>query len=373
MPTVSIVLPTYNGAKYLSESLDSVLAQTFTDWELIAVDDCSTDNTLSILREYEKKDERIRVIHNEVNKKLPESLNVGFREAAGKYLTWTSDDNRYHLNALATLKNFLDTHLDVALVYATMTLMDESGTNIRVFNPDADSKKLLLSNIIGACFMYRREVLQTIGEYDTDLFCVEDWDYWLRIAAKYNIHHLPQVLYDYRQHGGSLTQTKHDKVLRQNWRMLVKNIDLILQGLKDTKEGLIMFLLKTLDSNDENAIICKQKFLQRYPWWDKLLRLPKHDKLIIFGAGKLGKQAQSFFGDRVVAFADSNVAKIDTVINGIPVIAPQNIKSYLPESSVVIAVSVEHIFDLAEQLHTYNIDDYSIYQLVRYALGKGEN
>ena len=94
-PVVSIVLPSYNGKKYIRESIESVLAQTFPYWELVLVDDCSTDGTGAVMDAYASKDSRIRVIHNATNQRLPRSLNIGFRETWGEYLTWTSDDNRY--------------------------------------------------------------------------------------------------------------------------------------------------------------------------------------------------------------------------------------------------------------------------------------
>ena len=81
MPEISIVLPTYNGEKYLKQSIESILGQTYTDWELIVVNDCSTDSTQEIIDFYRKKDTRIRTIFNYTNQKLPESLNIGFREA----------------------------------------------------------------------------------------------------------------------------------------------------------------------------------------------------------------------------------------------------------------------------------------------------
>lgn len=88
MPEISIVLPTYNGEKYLKQSIESILGQTYTDWELIVVNDCSTDSTQEIIDFYRKKDTRIRTIFNYTNQKLPESLNIGFREAKGEYFTW---------------------------------------------------------------------------------------------------------------------------------------------------------------------------------------------------------------------------------------------------------------------------------------------
>ena len=118
MPKVSIVLPTYNGEKFIKESIESVLNQTFEDWELIIVDDCSTDGTLEIIKEYLKKDYRIHLIHNETNRKLPLSLNIGFRKSMGEYLTWTSDDNIYHADAIEKMFLYLEDHAKEQMVCA---------------------------------------------------------------------------------------------------------------------------------------------------------------------------------------------------------------------------------------------------------------
>ena len=126
MPTVSIVLPTYNGSQYIRESLDSIIKQTCTDWELLIVDDCSSDHTLEIAREYASRDARITVIHNEVNRKLPSALNIGFAHAKGKYLTWTSDDNRYLPEALSVMAEYLD-NSDAPMVCAGEHAMDAAG------------------------------------------------------------------------------------------------------------------------------------------------------------------------------------------------------------------------------------------------------
>src|SRR5687768_16352258 len=105
-PLVSIVLPTYNGCRYLCESIDSCRKQTYPHWELILVDDCSTDDTPRIMAEAVRSDARIRSVRHETNKKLPSGLNTGFRLAKGDYLTWTSDDNCYRPEALAEMVAF---------------------------------------------------------------------------------------------------------------------------------------------------------------------------------------------------------------------------------------------------------------------------
>ena len=90
---ISIVLPVYNGAKFLCESIDSVINQTYKNWELLILDDCSTDETAKIAQKYVEQDSRIRYYLNEKNLRLPRNLNKGFSLAKGDYLTWTSDDN----------------------------------------------------------------------------------------------------------------------------------------------------------------------------------------------------------------------------------------------------------------------------------------
>src|SRR3989442_10179514 len=126
-PAISIVLPTHEGARFLRESIDSCLAQTYADFELILVDDCSTDATPAILAEYAARDARVRTFRNGENLKLPQSLNVGFSHAAGRYFTWISDDNRFRPAALQTLAAMLDARPDLDVVYSDCSVIDEAG------------------------------------------------------------------------------------------------------------------------------------------------------------------------------------------------------------------------------------------------------
>lgn len=116
---ISIVLPVYNGEKYLRESIDSVLAQTYKNWELLIVDDCSTDSSAAIAKEYASKDRRIYYYRNENNLRLPRNLNKGFRLAKGDYLTWTSDDNKFKPMALEKMYDALKNNQDAQFVFAS--------------------------------------------------------------------------------------------------------------------------------------------------------------------------------------------------------------------------------------------------------------
>lgn len=207
-PLVSIVLPTYNGERYLAESIDSCLKQTYHNWELIIVDDRSTDSTPAIIARYVARDSRIRSIRQRVNSKLPAALNAGFRDSRGSLLTWTSDDNTYDAEALQVFVGVLTACPEVDFVYSDVKDIDEQGRFLRIWKMDVP-EVLRKRNCIGACFMYRRRVYDSIGDYRPDMFLIEDYEYWLRAAKCFQMRYLADVApYNYRQHSASLTATR---------------------------------------------------------------------------------------------------------------------------------------------------------------------
>jgi len=201
LPRVSIVLPTYNGTKYLAQSIQSVIDQTLTAWELIVVDDASAEDAYGIAAAF--GDPRIHYVRNGANCRLPRSLNRGFALAAGQYLTWTSDDNWYAPDALEKMAQVLDSSPRVAMVRTDMWRVDEHG-NKKLAGLDPPLW-LASYNCIGACFLYRRIVLETVGLYDHRYALVEDYEYWLRVASRFAIASVVEPLYYYRIHSSSLT------------------------------------------------------------------------------------------------------------------------------------------------------------------------
>lgn len=219
-PIVSIVLPVYNGERYLSEAIESILAQTFPSWELIIVDDCSTDGTPAIIQSYTQKDNRIRYIRNEVNKKLPASLNVGFSHARGQYYTWISDDNRFREDALKIMVDVLDHNSQIDLVYCRVQQIDKEGNLVGPLALPQQSAFLYCTNVILACFLYRRAMHETLGGYDEELFLVEDYDFWLRAYRQFSFKHLKSAPYFYRVHESSLTATRNREIRERAYRII---------------------------------------------------------------------------------------------------------------------------------------------------------
>ncbi|MEZ8513678.1 glycosyltransferase family 2 protein [Vibrio splendidus] len=212
MGLVSIILPTYNGSKYISEAIDSVLKQSYIDWELIVVNDCSTDNVQEIVDEYIKLDSRIRLINNSDNLKLPKSLNKGFECSKGEFLTWLSDDNYLHPDFLITfLEEMHKSKCD--FLYSDFNQIDHVGKFLRTVEV-LPAERILESNVVAASFFYTRRLYKDVGNYDSSLFLLEDYDYWIRAARKFELRPIKKNLYSYRIHEGSLTSKKHTEIAK---------------------------------------------------------------------------------------------------------------------------------------------------------------
>lgn len=221
---ISIVLPVYNGEKYLRESIESVIAQTYQAWELLIMDDCSTDGSAEIAKEYEAKDSRIHYYRNERNLRLPRNLNRGFSLAKGDYLTWTSDDNRYKPQAIEKMHAAL-VSADAQFVFASCRIIDGDDKEVEYIMVSESSKKRLVGmNPVGACFLYTRKAYETVGEYDPEVALVEDFDYWQRVYTRFGAVTLEEILYEYRWHDGALTSTmRKDTFNRTLEKTLLKN------------------------------------------------------------------------------------------------------------------------------------------------------
>lgn len=285
---VSIILPVYNGEDNIGSAIESVLNQSYKNWELIIVNDCSTDNTLEILLEFQKRDPRVHVICNERNLKLPKTLNVGFKHARGEYYTWTSDDNLYKKNAIETMVGVLEENSDISMVYSDYSNIDSSGTVLNYVNLQ-EPEALVVGNVIGACFLYTAKVAQLTNGYDADLFLAEDYDYWIQIYKNGKIKHICEDLYSYRLHVASLTATRKDEINFQTYKVLEKNFfflyscakkhkkvfaffDQMVQRQNESKREELISDLKIINGKYKFYLIKKQIRLRIVTFGKKLLR-----------------------------------------------------------------------------------------------------
>ncbi len=257
---VSIVLPVFNGEKFIKDSIESVLNQTFKDFELIIVNDCSTDSTPDIINSYAEKDSRIKIINNKTNLKLPQSLNVGFKNAKGEYYTWTSDDNIYKENAIEYMASFLDKNKNTALVSLGFDVISSDGKFLYSINNNGKNpKQLLYSNNIGACFMYRASIANLVGTYNPDTFLAEDYDYWMRIASKGDIAYINENLYIYRTHEKSLTVTRKNEIIKVAKEVRYKNLYKLAKRLSKNFFQQILLMLQVVYNNLEHKPFYREK------------------------------------------------------------------------------------------------------------------
>jgi len=208
-PKVTVVIPVYNREKYVGDAIDSILAQTFPDFELLVIDDGSTDGSVEIVRSY--NDPRLRLVCNETNLGVPKTRNRGIQFARGKYLAFLDSDDWAYPERLSKQVAFLDSHPDYAAVGSWIKWMDEEGRSLRrirrkpVLPDEIAAQRLFRQGIENSASMARTVVLREYGhqeEYDLS----EDFDLWSRIAAKHKLATLPEVLVRCRMHGGRISQ-----------------------------------------------------------------------------------------------------------------------------------------------------------------------
>lgn len=206
-PRVSLVLPVHNGETYLEAAIASIRAQSFANFELICVDDASSDGSPRLLAAAAAADSRIHLIRLDQNVGLPAALNRGFAEARGEYFSWTSDDNLLRPMMLERLVATLDANPDCGVAHSDYSVIDPNGQTIGLIRAGPASA-LLRGNNVGASFLYRRAVDFALGGYDTALFGAEDYDFWLRASAHFPFVQVAEDLYLYRKHPRSLTNSR---------------------------------------------------------------------------------------------------------------------------------------------------------------------
>lgn len=220
---ISIILPVYNGEAFLEEAIKSILKQTYPNFELIIINDASTDSSLHIAEKLSAVDQRIKIFSNKKNLLLPASLNIGHKHSKGRYITWTSDDNLLKPDFLKSLYSSLSaTGADV--VYSDYDIIYKNGALKRVHRT-GDLPFLIFDNIIGASFLYNRKVFEEVNGYDTSLFLVEDYYFFLKASLKFKFLHISENLYQYRIHDQSLTrEINFNQQIRNRYRIALQKM-----------------------------------------------------------------------------------------------------------------------------------------------------
>ena len=228
-PAVTVLMAVYNGERHLEESIDSVFAQTFEDFELLVVDDGSTDATSQILAGY--VDSRLRVIRNELNLGVTRSLNRGLGESRGCYVARQDADDISEPDRLERQAAFLDVNPDVTILASSYLRIRDDGSVSGIRNVPTEAvgarwRLLFLNAFTNSSVMFRRDDVERLGGFREEFAYAQDYDLWSRLAFTGNVAALPDTLARYRDTRGSLTAALAakvddvDRISRDNMRRL---------------------------------------------------------------------------------------------------------------------------------------------------------
>jgi len=244
---ISVIMSVHNGDKYLSEAIESILAQSISNFEFIIVDDGSTDNTAKIIFNFAKKDNRIKIITLENNKGLPNALNVGIRASSGEFIARMDCDD---ISLPERLKKqlYMIQKSNVDILGAQVINIDQSGKTIKAKTFPMENNIIKYHLPYGNCIshptvMMKKSTLENIGLYNVEYKTSQDYELWLRLLPKCRFANLEEPLIQYRKHQKRLS-TKQN-VQNQTYFSVCAALNYFL----------IKYHLKTIGPNDTIASI----------------------------------------------------------------------------------------------------------------------
>jgi glycosyltransferase involved in cell wall biosynthesis len=208
MPEVSVIIPAYNSARYLQEAVDSVLAQTFDDFEVLVIDDGSTDDTEAVMRRYGAPVRYIR----QRNGGVASARNRGIQEASGRYIAFLDADDTWYANKLGRQLAALEQHPDARFCYSAFTVVDSQMRELFVRRSDrrgsAVEDLLTRGNVVGSIctVLADRSLFAAAGGFDPALSQCADWDMWVRLAVHTEFLYIDEPLVTYRHHGDMMSR-----------------------------------------------------------------------------------------------------------------------------------------------------------------------
>lgn len=233
-PRVSVVIPCYNGERYLRQAIESCLSQTLAEFEVIVVDDASPQGDAAIADEYARADPRVRVLRHPANRGVSEAFNTGFAAATGDYLTRLAQDDLFAPDAFAVMvAKFEGGPPGVGLVYCDMVMIDDAGKVLCERHAcEAPARALLPANRLGNCVMWRRTVWEKVGPFRKAFDYSEDYDFYLRVLSEFRIDKCGDAApFRFRWHAaqGSNRLARRQDVtmcraqLAYRWRQVLRN------------------------------------------------------------------------------------------------------------------------------------------------------
>lgn len=230
---ISVIMAVYNAEKYLKECVESILNQSYTNFEFIIINDCSTDRSLEILEEYSKKDPRIFLINNEENLGLTKNLNRGLNKAKGKYIARMDADDISELNRFEEQVKFLEENSKIDIVGTFSRDINEKGEVKGDRRNPITHKEILkvlpkVNPVAHPTVMMRKIALEKIGGYNETFKKCQDYELWFRAASQgLKLYNIPKYLFKYRMNDGYAA--------RKSWEYRKTDIKIRIKGYNDLK------------------------------------------------------------------------------------------------------------------------------------------
>lgn len=284
-PSISVILPVFNGAFYLNEAISSILQQSYQDFELIIINDGSTDDSGSIIEKYLTHDRRIRYFEKKVNSGLIDSLNFGISHAKGEYIARMDADDISLSNRLAFQKKFLDDHQQMGVIGSNVHFINSSGKRISNFINNRTLPKTAQQISWTMCFtnclihptvMFRRELIEREGGYSLSSLHAEDYDLWTRLLKVTHFYNLPQKLLLLRKHDKNVTVVHFDTTVSNSRRISSDYISSILN--LHTSDELVNLLWSAFPLNEQESSLLVGLFQDLYSKFIELYLISTEDK-----------------------------------------------------------------------------------------------
>lgn len=221
---ISIITPSFNQGRFIEETILSIKNQSYKNVEHIIIDGGSTDDTIDIIKKYEKTYNMKWI--SEKDEGQADAINKGFKKSTGNILTWLNSDDTYNKNALAEVASKFNSNSNCMFIYGSANIIDDSNNMIKAAHEVEDYNRKLLEKrdyISQPSTFYRKELIDRIGLLDKNLYWTMDWDLWLRASKICNLDKVNFTFANMRVYEGIKTLTKIDKRSMEMNRVLKKN------------------------------------------------------------------------------------------------------------------------------------------------------
>jgi len=270
MPKVSVIIPTYNRAHFLTQAIDSVFAQTFKDYEILIVDDGSTDHSVDVIKQY---GDRVRYIYQE-NEGPPGAMNTGVENTTGEYYVVLGNDDMLMPDMLERQLAVMEKDPDLAFVCAGTYFVDEEGEIIKT-SKDGRYREKTFKSLLSDNFVWhlttvvRRSMADEVGHFDENLYTTHDYNLWIHLALKHKFEYTDAPLAKFRQHPGN-TSKKLDIFLKDHLTILDKETvaSQLTFGEKKYYRALVYYrfgMFYARNKEDVNAALCYWKAVLTHP------------------------------------------------------------------------------------------------------------